>query len=277
MLEALVLNNEAAIRSSELCALIVLIGLWEVFGTSRSMQAPLYARWLNHVGLLIIDNVIARLALPVVTVGVAMVAAEKGWGLFNKIDALPWLILLATVVALDLNNYFQHWLMHKVPLLWRVHRVHHSDIDVDWSTAFRFHPIEAIVTFGLQGVVILLLGAPPIAVVLYEMAFLVSAFFVHANVIMPFRLERKLRRVVITPDMHRIHHSTDRHEGNSNFGGIFAFWDRCLGTYCSDPQFGHKDMLLGLTAHRDGSEQNLLWLLKLPFDRGKALPSSAIT
>lgn len=262
-------------RSVEFGALIVLVGLWEVFGTSRATQASVYSRWLNHFGLLILDNVVARLALPAFVIAAAVAVAEKGWGLFNAIDMPLWFVFPVTVILLDLNSYFQHWLMHKVPLLWRVHRVHHSDIDVDWSTAFRIHPVEAIITFGLRAIVIVLLGAPPIAIAVYEIAFVFSTFFVHANVIMPPSMEGKLRTLIITPDMHRIHHSIDMYEANCNFGSIFSFLDRCFGTYCAEPQLGHKNMLLGLAEYRDGKEQNLLWLLKLPFEPSKALPSPA--
>jgi sterol desaturase/sphingolipid hydroxylase (fatty acid hydroxylase superfamily) len=275
-MEELILHNEAVMRSVQICALIVLVGLWEVFGTSRATQASVHFRWLNHLGLLIINDVVARVAISAFAIAAAIAVAEKGWGLFNAIDMPLWFVFPVTVIMLDLGNYSGHWLMHKVPLLWRVHRVHHSDIDVDWSTAFRIHPVEAIITFGLRAIVIVLLGAPPIAIAVYEIAFVFSAFFVHANVIMPPSMERKLRALVITPDMHRIHHSIDMYEANCNFGAIFSFLDRCFKTYCAQPQLGHKDMLLGLAEYRDGKEQNLLWLLKLPFEPSKALLPPAL-
>ena len=243
----------------------MLIGLWETFATSRPAHAPVYFRWLNHFALLFLNNIIARLVLPAVTVAVALIAAERGWGLFNTVGLPVTIVFVLTVILLDLNNYFQHWLMHRIPIFWRVHKVHHSDIDVDWSTAFRFHPGESILTLGLQAAVIILLGAPPIAVALYEIVFVISAFFVHANVVLPVEIEHRVRLILVTPDMHRTHHSSQRLECDTNYSGIFSWWDRWFATYTAEPLSCHLDMVLGLPQYRDGKEQNLFWLLKLPF------------
>ena len=268
-MEDFILQHESIINTVELSALILLVGLWEAFGKSREYSVSALYRWLNNFSLLIIDNIVARVVVPVAAIGAALAAVEMGWGVFNNIDLPVWLIFLLTIAILDINNYFQHWLMHRISALWRVHQIHHTDIDVDWSTAFRFHPGESIFTLGLQTVVILAIGASPAAVAIYEVVFVVSAFFVHTNVVMPPRLERRIRALVITPDMHRIHHSIDIHEGNSNFGGILSWWDRIFGTYCAHPQLNQIDMLLGLAEYRDGKEQNLWWLFKLPFVQAK--------
>jgi sterol desaturase/sphingolipid hydroxylase (fatty acid hydroxylase superfamily) len=218
-----------------------------------------------------LDNIISKLVLPVVTVGLAVVAAERGWGLFNAVDLPLTLVFVLAVLLLDLNNYIQHWLMHKIPLFWRLHKVHHTDIDLDWSTAFRFHPGESILTIGLQAAVIMLLGAPPIAVALYEIVFVISAFFVHANVVLPAKVETRMRMLLVTPDMHRMHHSSNRLECDTNYSGIFSWWDRWFATYTAEPLLGHLDMVLGLPQYRDGKEQNLVWLLKLPFEGANSL------
>jgi sterol desaturase/sphingolipid hydroxylase (fatty acid hydroxylase superfamily) len=245
-----------------------------MFATSRTAQGPVYFRWLNHFVLLFLDNIISKLVLPVVTVGLAFAVAEKGWGLFNAVDLPVSLVFVLTMLLLDLNNYIQHRLMHKIPIFWRVHKVHHTDIDVDWSTAFRFHPGEFILTLGLQAVVITLLGAPPAAVAIYEIVFVISAFFVHANVVLPAELEHRLRLLLVTPDMHRVHHSSRRLECDANYSGIFSWWDRWFSTYKKEPLLGQLDMVLGLPQYREAHEQTLLWLLKLPFEgNGKLVPS----
>jgi sterol desaturase/sphingolipid hydroxylase (fatty acid hydroxylase superfamily) len=260
-----VLPHEELLRNLEICALILLVGLWEVFGTSRPATAPVYFRWLNHFALVFIDNLVSRLLLPALAVGVAIYVSEHDWGLLNLFTLPPIAGFVITLLLFELANYVQHRLMHWSPILWNFHKVHHSDIDVDWSTGFRFHPGETLFVGLLQAAVIVLFGLPATAVAAYEIAFVASAYFVHANVVMPPTLERILRQVLITPNMHRIHHSCEREEYNSNYGGIFSWWDRWFATYTAEPLSGHLDMVLGLPQYRHGKEQNLFWLLKLPF------------
>lgn len=267
------LDYESLILSYEIAVLILLTGLWEALGPSRPIASSVYFRWFNHFALLVVNNVLARLLFPAITVSLAIAVSNLNWGMFILIPLPSATIFILTFVLLDLNNYFQHWLMHRIPLLWRFHKVHHCDIDVDWSTAFRFHPGESMFTLGLQGIVIALLGAPPVAVAVYEILFIVSAFFVHANIVLPCSVERVVRSLLVTPNMHRIHHSTDRGEGNSNFSGIFSWWDRWFSTYIAQPKGGQLGMKLGLIQFRDPSAQNLIWLLGLPFHRpGNRVP-----
>jgi len=271
-MEFSLLDYDASIRNFELVGLVLLIGLWEAFGVSRPGATSAYLRWFNHFTLLVLNNVLTRFLSPAIAVSLAIAVSDVGWGLSNVVQLPLAVVFLLTIVLLDLNNYLQHWLMHRFHFLWRFHKVHHCDIDVDWSTAFRFHPGEAVFTLGLQGLVILALGAPPVAVACYEIVFILSAFFVHANVVLPAGLDSWLRLGLVTPNMHRIHHSSDRREANTNFGGIFSWWDRCLATFEAQPRAGQLGMTLGLPQYRDGEEQNLLWLLCLPFARIKAGP-----
>jgi sterol desaturase/sphingolipid hydroxylase (fatty acid hydroxylase superfamily) len=213
----------------------------------------------------VLDTALVRLLFPTAAVGVALVAEARGWGLFQAMGIPTWVSVPAAVVALDLAIYLQHVLFHAVPALWRLHRVHHADLEVDVTTGARFHPIEVLLSMGIKLGVVVALGAPAIAVLTFEVLLNATSMFNHSNVRMPARLDRVLRYIVVTPDMHRVHHSVVAGETNSNFGFNLSWWDRLLGTYRDQPAAGHHAMTLGIDQFRDPAEQRLDRMLTQPF------------
>ncbi|MBZ0251693.1 MAG: sterol desaturase family protein, partial [Burkholderiales bacterium] len=213
-----------------------------------------------------LDALVVRLAFPVAAVGFAALAAERGWGLLNTVALPPWLAIALAVVALDLAIYFQHVMFHAVPLLWRLHRVHHADPDFDVTTGARFHPAEIVLSMGIKLAAIALLGAPAVAVLAFEVILNACAMFNHGNVTLPAGLDRALRRLVVTPDMHRIHHSMEAAEANSNYGFNLAWWDRIFGTYRAEASLPQERMRIGV-AGITGDERavSLPGLLAIPF------------
>ena len=267
-MEAYLLEHQDQIRITLLLGALLFVALWESFAPTRTLLTNTAVRWIYNIGLLAIDNILMRLVYPVVSVGLSVILAKQGWGLFNWLELPPVIAVAATLVLLDGSSYLQHWLLHKIPLLWQLHKVHHSDIDYDCTTGFRFHPLESVFTVGLQLMVIAALGAPPVAVVCYEIVFIFTAILNHGNISLPHRLDRYLRVVLVTPDMHRVHHSVNPREGNSNFAGVLSIWDRLFGTYCAQPAGGQQGMTIGLREYRDPQQLHLHSLLLLPF-RGK--------
>ncbi|MDM3870718.1 sterol desaturase family protein [Porticoccus sp. W117] len=226
---------------------------------------PRTRRWLTNWGLVIIDALTLRVVFPILAVGVAVIASQKGWGLFN-ILALPlWLEITLAVVLLDLLIYAQHVLSHKVPLLWRLHKVHHVDRDIDVTTGARFHPLEILFSMVYKMLCVLLVGPAAAAVILFEVILNGSAMFNHANVRLPKKLDALLRSVIITPDMHRVHHSVIAGETDSNYGFFLSCWDRWFGTYVEEPRDGHDGMTIGLAVYQDNRPASLWWSLLLPF------------
>jgi sterol desaturase/sphingolipid hydroxylase (fatty acid hydroxylase superfamily) len=231
-------------------------------------------RWWNNLGLFALNTFVARLLLPIGAVGVAHLAEQYRWGLFNQIDLPAWLAVLLAFVLLDFAIYLQHVLFHAIPALWQLHRVHHADLDFDASTGVRFHPLEIVLSLGIKLVVVCLLGAPVWSVLVFEIMLNASSLFNHANVRLPSWLDRVLRLFLVTPDMHRVHHSIDPRETNTNFGFNLPWWDYLLGTYLDQPKKGHEAMTIGLADVRDEAHaQRIGWLLLLPFgnwlDRAK--------
>jgi sterol desaturase/sphingolipid hydroxylase (fatty acid hydroxylase superfamily) len=202
-------------------------------------------------------------------VGAAVWAESRGYGLFRQAGLDPVLAGLAGFVILDLAVWFEHWASHRIPILWRIHRMHHADTGFDLTTALRFHPLEIVLSMVWKAAIVVALGVPVLAVLVFEIVLNGMAMFNHANARLPLGLDRVLRRVVVTPDMHRVHHSSIPSETDSNYGFNFPFWDRLFGTYNDQPRLGHDGMEIGLAAYRDGSPANLLWALALPF-RGEA-------
>lgn len=227
------------------------MALWEAAAPRRALSAPLRLRWTGNFAVTLLQSLITWWLFPLASVGVAMLAADRGWGLLRVADAPYWLAFAAALVVLDLSRYGQHWLQHRVPLLWRLHRMHHTDQDFDFTTALRFHPLDGLLTSSIAFAVVAGLGAPVAAVALYELVFLVMAMFGHGNVRLPAGIDAALRKVLITPDMHRVHHSTRRAESESNLGGVVSWWDRLFGTYRAQPESGHDGMAIGLVAYRD--------------------------
>ncbi|RMG36662.1 MAG: sterol desaturase family protein [Gammaproteobacteria bacterium] len=263
------MEHETAIRLGVFLGLLLAMGLWETVSPARPLQLPRLLRWTNNLGLVLLNGLLLRLLLPVAAVGVAAAAQRRGWGLFNVTDVPAWVALLGSVVILDLVIWLQHVMVHAIPVLWRLHRVHHADPDYDVTTGARFHPLEIFLSMGIKFTAILLLGAPPVAVVVFEVLLNGMALFNHGNVRLPRRVDQILRWLIVTPDMHRVHHSVEDDEANSNFGFNLSWWDRLFGTYRDQPRGGHGGMVIGIRKFRDPATVSWLpGLLMLPFRGG---------
>ncbi len=246
----IVLAAEPTIRLAAFLSILAVMALWEVAAPRRRREIPRVIRWTNNLALVVVDTVILRLSFPIIAVGLAVMAEERGWGLFNNIDVAPWLAIVVSMLLLDLVIYLQHVMFHAVPGLWRLHRMHHADLDFDATTGLRFHPVEILISMGIKLVVVAALGPPAIAVLLFEVILNGTAMFNHANIDLPRPLDRVLRLLVVTPDMHRVHHSLDPRETNSNYGFNLPWWDRLLGTYIAQPAKGHEGMEIGIEQFR---------------------------
>ncbi len=265
-MDSLIMDNEPAIRLAGFIGIFVVMAIWELLAPRRVLQQSKAARWLNNIGLVIFNTAILRLAFPLAAVGMAAEAQLLGWGLFNVIEAPPWLAVIGSVVLLDAAIYLQHVMFHALPVFWRLHRVHHADLDFDVTTGARFHPIEILLSMAIKFAVILLLGPPLVAVVLFEVILNATAMFNHSNIRLPGPLDRWLRLLIVTPDMHRVHHSHLDFETNSNFGFNLSLWDRLFGTYRAQPVDGHTGMVIGIDTFRDPAYCiRLRGLLSMPF------------
>jgi len=258
------LTSEIGLRLTVFSAVFTAMALWELFAPRRALRLPKRARWTANLGLVALDTVVLRTLFPAAAVGAAAMAAERGWGLLALLGLPGWAAVPLSVVALDLAVYLQHLVFHAAPTLWRLHLVHHADLDFDLTTGLRFHPVEIVVSMLLKISVVVALGPPVLGVLLFELLLNGSAMFNHGNVRMPAALDRVLRAVLVTPDMHRVHHSVLRHETNSNFGFCLSWWDRLLGTYRAQPEVGHEGMTIGTEAFQEARHQSLAWLLRLP-------------
>jgi sterol desaturase/sphingolipid hydroxylase (fatty acid hydroxylase superfamily) len=263
------LAYEAWLRLLAFLAVFAAMATWETRAPRRDPGLERRQRWPANLGLLLIDGLLVRLLIPTAAVGVALLGEARGWGLLNNLDLPGGLAFVLALLLLDLAIYLQHVLFHAVPALWRLHRVHHSDLEFDLTTALRFHPVEILLSMGIKMGVVAAVGAPALAVVLFEMLLNGMAMFNHGNVYLPWAWDRRLRRVVVTPDMHRVHHSVHPVETNSNFGFNLSVWDRLFGTYRDQPVDGHTGMTIGLDAYRDPRQLGLVGLLLQPF-RGPA-------
>ncbi len=236
--------------------------------SSRALAQSKAVRWYANLGIVALNTVIARIVFPLAPVAVAIVAAERGWGVFNIADVPPGLAIVAAVVILDFAIYFQHVMLHAVPVLWRLHRMHHADLDFDVTTGTRFHPVEILLSIAIKMAVIVLIEVPAPAVVVFEVLLNATAMFNHSNVTLPLSLDRVLRPFVVTPDMHRVHHSELPHETNSNFGFNPPWWDRLFGTYRDQPEKGHEGMTIGIDLFRGPGELHLHKMLAQSFIGG---------
>ncbi len=262
------LRHETPLRLSAFLGVLAAVALAETLAPRRARRLSRWRRWPSNIGIVVLNSLLGRLALPMAPIAFAVLCAERGWGVFNLIDLPPAVAVIASVVLLDLFIYLQHVMVHAVPLLWRLHRVHHADTDYDVTTGARFHPLEILLSLGLKMSWIALLGAPPAAVLIFEVLLNATAMFNHANLRLPDNLDRKLRLLLVTPDMHRVHHSPHPHETNSNFGFSLAWWDRLFGTYRAQPADGHAAMTIGLGQFRDPAEQRLDRMLTQPWRGG---------
>jgi sterol desaturase/sphingolipid hydroxylase (fatty acid hydroxylase superfamily) len=256
MIDALLLN-EPVIRLSVFLGILTGMVIWELAAPRRRLEVPRVIRWTNNLALVVVDTIILRLSFPILAVGLAVMAEDRGWGLFNNIDAPFWVAVVVSMLLLDLAIYLQHVMFHAVPGLWRLHRMHHADLDFDSTTGLRFHPGEILIWMGTKLAVVAALGPPAVAVLLFEVILNATALFNHANIYLPRPFDRVLRLFVVTPDMHRVHHSTDPHETNANYGFNLPWWDRLLGTYIAQPAKGHEGMEIGIEQFRRRRD---LWL-----------------
>lgn len=258
------LTHEPAIRLSCFGGIFVLMAGWELLAPRRRQAVGRGRRWPANIGIVVLDTLLVRLVFPTAAVGMAMVAASRGWGLLPAVRPPVWAAFFAAVVALDLAIYLQHVLFHAVPVLWRLHRVHHADLEIDVTTGVRFHPAETLLSMGIKLGVVATLGAPAAAVLIFEVLLNATSMFNHGNVRLPARMDRALRWLVVTPDMHRVHHSVVQPETNSNFGFNLSWWDRLFGTYRAQPQAGHDGMTIGIRQFRDPRELRLDRMLVQP-------------
>jgi sterol desaturase/sphingolipid hydroxylase (fatty acid hydroxylase superfamily) len=259
------MSDEAAIRLGFFFGMLALMGVWEWRAPRRTLSTSKSRRWRTNLGIVLLDTAAVRLLVPVTTASMALLAQQRGWGLLNQFDLPDGLGLLIGVLALDCVIYFQHVMFHAVPALWRLHRMHHSDLDFDVTTGVRFHPIEIVLSMGIKLAAIVVLGPSALAVLVFEVALNATSLFNHGNVLLPARLDRVLRLLVVTPEMHRVHHSILPRETNSNFGFSFPWWDRLFGTYRAQPERGHLGMTIGLDEFRDPDKLDFGQLLLQPF------------
>ena len=261
-----VLGNEPVVRMGAFLGMFVLMGVWETRAPRRVRLLPRRARWLHNLALVVLNSVVLRLLFPTAAVGFALLAAERGWGLLNAFGVPFWWAFALSVIALDFVIYLQHAMFHAIPLLWRLHRVHHADADIDVTTGARFHPIEILLSMLIKFAAIAVIGAPAVAVLVFEVLLNATAMFNHANLRLHDSIDRVLRWMLVTPEMHRIHHSMETAEANSNFGFNLPWWDRLCGTYRERARLPQESMAIGVKGltGRD-SAVKLTGLLAMPF------------
>jgi len=261
----LALEYEAGLRIGGFLTVLALMALLEFASPRRRHEIPRLVRWTNNLLLVAIDSLLLRLVFPVAAIGFAIWCQTRGWGLFNYLELPLWVTVTLSVIAFDLVIYLQHVMFHAIPALWRLHRVHHADIEFDVTTALRFHPVEIMLSMVVKIVAVAALGPPALAVLAFEMLLNATAMFNHSNLRVPPRLDAVLRLLVVTPDMHRVHHSVHAPETDSNFGFNLPWWDMLLGTYRPQPRDGHERMTVGLGQFRGSRELWIDRLLTQPF------------
>lgn len=265
------MKDEVAIRLGFFIAIFATMIIWELLAPRRTLTTSKTVRWFANLAIISLNAAAVRLLLPLLPVGFALLAQMKGWGLLNSFSTPYWLKVLAGVMVLDLVIYLQHVMFHAVPVLWRLHMMHHADLDFDVTTGLRFHPIEIILSGCIKLAAVAVFGTPAIAVLIFQILLNGTSMFNHGNIRLPINIDRLLRLLIVTPEMHRVHHSVVIKETNSNFGFSFPWWDRLLGTYREQPAAGHQGMTVGLSQFRDPDRLTLPWMLVLPFvgDPGK--------
>jgi sterol desaturase/sphingolipid hydroxylase (fatty acid hydroxylase superfamily) len=264
--EQFVLSHEPAVRLGFFLAIFALMGLWEWLAPRRALTVSKAMRWGSNLGLVLLNTLMLRLLFPLAAVGVASYCVTQGWGLFNYFQLPFWPTVFASVIIMDGIIWAQHVLVHRVPLLWRIHRVHHADLDYDLTTGSRFHPLEIALSMLIKILAVVLLGPPVLAVIIFEVILSTAAMFNHGNIGLPKKVDHLLRWVLVTPDMHRVHHSVVPAETHSNFGFNLTWWDRLLGTYREQPSAGHLGMVIGVAGHTNIKEVDRLdGMLLMPF------------
>lgn len=256
---------EPWIRLSAFAGVLMLLAVAELLSPRRQQSVSRWQRWPGNLGLVAVDTLTVRVLFPLGAVGAALLAEQRGWGLFNLVGLPTWLEIALAVVLLDVLIYAQHVLFHATPWLWRVHRVHHADLEFDVTTGLRFHPVEIVLSMVLKVMAVMLLGAAALAVLIFEVVLNATAMWSHSNIRLPGQFDRGLRLLIVTPDMHRTHHSVVPRETHSNFGFNFACWDRLFGTYREQPEAGHAAMTIGIPQYRSARELRLDRMLLQPF------------
>mgnify|MGYP001817987742 FL=1 len=260
------IDNEIQLRLAFFFCIFAVMAIWELVAPRRQLIVSKVLRWSNNLALVLLNSILLRLLFPAAAMGMAIFVGEQGWGMFNYYDVSFSVAVIASVIIMDAMIYLQHVMVHAIPVLWRLHRVHHADPDFDVTTGARFHPLEIILSMMIKFAVIILLGPPVAAVVIFEILLNVIAMFNHSNVRLYTTLDKYLRLLLVTPDMHRVHHSVEADESNSNFGFNLPWWDRLFGTYRAQPRAGHKDMTIGI--YEINQPKQVTWLggiLMLPF------------
>lgn len=256
--------NENLYRIGAAIIVLLIMAGWETVAPKRKLTTVKSRRWTTNLTIIGLDNLLVMFLVPVTVIQVSLAAQASKWGLFNQLDLSPALTLFLSVLALDLVIYLQHLMFHAVPMFWRLHMVHHADLDIDVTTGLRFHPVEIILSVFIKIATVAALGPPVLAVLVFEILLNATAMFNHANVALPTGIDRWLRLIVVTPDMHRVHHSVIIRETNSNFGFNFPWWDRLFGTYRPQPAQGHQAMTIGLSQYRNPADLGLGKILMLP-------------
>ncbi len=268
-MDGLIGQSDGAIRLAVFVSVFLVMALIELAAPKRTLVAPKGRRWLTNLGISVTGTLLLRLmamlAVPLAAIAAAAYAEAHRIGLFNQVNWPQWVKLAIALVALDLAIWAQHLASHKIPLLWRLHRVHHADRDIDVTTAVRFHPVEIGLSMLWKTVVVLALGASPLAVFLFEVILNACAMFNHANIALPLWLDGYLRLLIVTPDMHRVHHSIERREHDANYGFNLSLWDRLFRTYVAEPEGGHQGMTIGLAPYQSEGPTRFGWSLALPF------------
>ncbi|GAB5482878.1 MAG: sterol desaturase family protein [Parasphingorhabdus sp.] len=262
-------QHEAVIRLTAFAGIFLIMALLEIAMPRKTRVAAKGMRWFTNISLVIINTFALRLIMPILAVGMAHYADERGWGLLAIADLPIWIEIIIAFLLLDMLIYAQHVAFHKVPIFWRVHKVHHADRDLDVTSGARFHPVEAVLSMAYKLLCIALIGPAAFAVFLFEVVLNAASMFNHANVRLPLGFDRLLRLFVVTPDMHRVHHSVIERETNSNYGFFLTVWDRMFGTYIAQPEKGHDEMTIGLSEYQDSKPDKLIWSLLIPFSRNR--------
>lgn len=259
--------EEGPVRLAVFAGIFAVMAIAEAAFPRRRRVEPRPLRWFTNIAIVFIDSAVLRLIFPFLAVTMAAIAQSRGWGLFNWLAWPQWLEITICAIALDMAIYWQHVASHKIPMLWRFHKVHHADRDIDVTTGTRFHPVEIVLSMLYKFAVIVVLGPAPLAVFIFEVVLNGSAMFNHANLRLPLGVDRIVRLIFVTPDMHRVHHSVRHDETDSNYGFNLAWWDRAFGTYIDQPADGHDNMTIGLGAYQTHEPSRLDWALLVPFRR----------
>ena len=270
-----ILSAEPLIRLGFFAWVLAAMAFWEALAPRRVQEIGRAWRWPNNLGIVVVDTIVLRILFPTAAVGFAILAEQRGWGLLNMVILPAWVEVVIAVVVLDLAIYLQHVLFHKVPVLWRLHRMHHADLELDVTTGVRFHPVEIVISMLIKFAVVAALGAPALGVLAFEVVLNATSMFSHSNVRLPGPIDKVLRLIVVTPDMHRVHHSIERRETDSNFGFNLPWWDRLFGTYRPEPEAGHEAMTIGIPQFRDPKELRLDRMLLQPLRTGERAKSAA--